>query len=224
MTAGMDNPLQLVIFDMDGVIFSGKNFWLDFHRAMGTERQAWELWHGLSKRDYVRLSERTAQIWTGQSVETLDKLVSERTLVPGIDEVFQFIRTNDLKSAIISSGPFQLARRAQDLFGIDLVQANRLDVDDSGHFSGIVEVEVDENDKASAAHRVFEALGIDSSRAAMIGDSSADAQIARLVGLAIAYDSNSDELNAACDYEIRRGEMKRAAKVLASSHAKRALV
>jgi phosphoserine phosphatase len=211
--------LELVIFDMDGVIFEGKNFWLDLHRTMGTERQAWQLWRGLSKKDYVRLSERTAEIWKGQSAATFAQLIEERPLVRGIEAVFAFVHQNSLRSAVISTGPFQLARRAQELFKIDIVRANRLNVDDAGNFSGLVEVEVEENAKGSAACAVMNSLGVDPARTAMIGDSEGDAQIARLVGLSIAYDSSSSRLDAECDYVLHRGEIAKTVEILRTHHS-----
>ncbi|MDJ0911444.1 MAG: HAD-IB family phosphatase [Woeseiaceae bacterium] len=210
--------LQLVIFDMDGVIFAGKNFWLDLHRAMGTERQAWQLWNGLSKKDYVRLSQRTAEIWKGRSAEIFADFIGSRSLVTGIESVFDFVQQNGLRSAIISTGPYQLAQRAQKLFNIDAIRANRLDIDAEGRFLGTVDVAVEEGNKGSVARDVMESLGVAPQRTAVIGDSEGDATMAQEVGLSIAYDSSSDVLDAACEFTLRDGDLGKAVAILKRHH------
>ena len=52
--------IELVIFDMDGVIFEGRNFWLDLHRRYSTEVEALELAERYLKSDYETLARITA--------------------------------------------------------------------------------------------------------------------------------------------------------------------
>lgn len=199
--------IELVLFDMDGVIFEGKNFWLDFHRRMKTERQAWQLWNGLGNRDYKRLGVRTADIWKDRSSKEFWELINSRTLVPGIEDLFAFLNDQLIKTAIISSGPYQLAQRAQRLFRIDEIRANKLYIAEDGRFTGHVEVQVDENDKRSPATEVVTKLGGSFGSAAMIGDTASDAAVAKLVAMPIAYNSTDEALLRPCRYKIASGEM-----------------
>lgn len=207
--------LRLVLFDMDGVIFEGKNFWLDFHRRMGTERQAWQLWEGLAEREYGRLSRLTARkLWAGRPAAPFLEMVEARSTVPGIDQVFAFVHTNGVASAIISSGPYHLAERAQRLFGIDAIRANRLAIDAQGHFTGEVEVQVDDNAKASCAHELMAHFGAERATTAVIGDAASDAGMAALATLAIAYDARDETLLDTCRHWLPAGRMAAAVDLL----------
>ena len=127
---------KLIIFDMDGVIFEGKNFWLELHKLMGTERQAWQLWNGLGNNDFQKLSDITAmKLWGNKSSAAFIKLINERRPTKGIDAVFSYLHDNNIKSAIVSSGPYQLAERAKEMFGIDVIRANKLEIGKNGYFT-----------------------------------------------------------------------------------------
>ena len=201
--------LRLVLFDMDGVIFEGKNFWLDLHKLMGTEKQAWQLWKGLGTRAYERLSDRTAKIWQNQSSEHFWRLISERRTVEGLEQVFAYLHECQINTAIISSGPYQLAEKAQRLFSIDEIRANKLGISEDGTFTGIVKVQVDDNYKNIPAKEVMLQFGATYDTTAMIGDASSDVLIARLVSLSIAYNSNDTELLNACKYKVEDGEISK---------------
>lgn len=206
--------LKLVIFDMDGVVFEGTNFWLDLHRLMGTEKQAWQLWKGLSENSYEHLSKRTAIIWENRSSEHFWNLIAERKTVPGIEQVFTFLREHQIETAIISSGPYQLAERAQRQFSIGSIRANKLSIGKDGRFTGQVEVQVDNNKKDIPAQEVMQSYGATYETTAMIGDSASDVALARLVSLCISYDSNDLELLSECKYQVKKGEMLKVVELL----------
>src|SRR3954454_3646087 len=137
--------VDLVIFDMDGVIFEGRNFWLDLHHAMGTEAEAWRLWVAYGKHDYRRLAAITAEkIWVGRSPSLFEDLTTSRRYVDGAAEVVAWLRQRAVRTAIVSSGPLQLAERARRELGIDVIRANHVAIVD-GTFAGTVDLHVDDS-------------------------------------------------------------------------------
>lgn len=200
--------IKLIILDMDGVIFEGCNFWLDLHRALGTEKQALQLWKNLSKTDYKQLSYITAKLlWRHKSADIFWRLVGNRKSVTGVSRVFEFARANAIKTAIVSTGPYQLAERAQKMYGINIIRANRLEISANGTFTGNVDVQVDENHKNEVALEIINQLGVPAKFTAMIGDSVSDASMAKVVGLPIAYDTEDEELLENCVVHIPRGHL-----------------
>jgi HAD superfamily phosphoserine phosphatase-like hydrolase len=200
--------IELVLFDMDGVIFEGINFWLDLHKRMGTEKQAWQLWNGLGTKDYGRLSAITAKnLWRNKSSEQFWQLISERQPVENIGRVFDYLNRSNIKTAIISSGPYQLAEKAQRLFQVREIRANKLLIDGMGRFTGEVDVQVDDNHKDIPAKEVMHKLGVEFNSTAMIGDTRSDLGIANMVSLPIAYNSDDCVLLAACRYRLSAGEI-----------------
>lgn len=211
--------VNLVLFDMDGVIFEGKNFWLDLHKALGTEKQAWQLWEGLGTHDYKKLGELTAKkLWQQKSSDKFWHLINERRLNNGIDKVFIYLSKNNIKSAIVSSGPYQLAEKAQHLFDISEIRANRLDIGQDGKFTGEVDIQVDDNHKDIPAQEIMSKFGATYKTTAMVGDTRSDVSIARLASVSIAYNSDDNSLLKACRYRLGVNQICKVIDALQEHH------
>lgn len=208
--------IELVIFDMDGVLFEGYNFWLELHKKYGTEKLGLELADKYLTSDYDALAIQVARdLWKGKPASEYDLLVKERVYQPGVEEVFDYLRQKNIPSAILSSGPYDLALRAQKDLGIDAVWANRLSIED-GLLTGEVEVMVRDHDKQDIGRKIIARFETTPSHTAFVGDSAADFSLAKIVGLPIAYNSNSEALNHACKHVLGYGELKQVISILES--------
>jgi phosphoserine phosphatase len=198
--------IELVIFDMDGVVFQGDNFWLDLHREYGTDEEGVRLANSYLNSDYVMLAELVIErLWKGRPASVFERLVERRSYHPGVQELFKFLHRRGLRSAIVSTGPYQLAERAQSELGIDEIRGNRVIIE-SGMISQ-VEIMVRETHKAEVGRRIMSSQAVDPARTAFVGDSYSDVALAELVGLPVAYNSKSAELNDVCKYMLRNGEL-----------------
>lgn len=199
--------IALVLFDMDGVIFEGRNFWLDLHRRFGTEREALALAQRALQSDYEWLARYTVEhLWKDRPAAPLLELVAARRYAAGISEVCLSLRAHRIMTAIVSSGPIELAERARRDLGIDEFRANRVLIAD-GRIAGAVEVAVSDPGKLRVGLDVIAQLGCTPDRTAFIGDSDSDAALAAAVALPIAYDSASEQLDRAARHHLRRGEL-----------------
>lgn len=199
---------------MDGVIFEGRNFWLDLHHRYSTEAAALALAEHHLKDNYEGVAHFTAdKLWKGRPAEPFEELVREREYQAGAFELFGDLRRRGVKTAIVSSGPLQLALRAQEDLGIDEVRANKLSIVD-GRVSGNVDVGVIDSEKARVAREVMESLGVAPEHTASVGDTDSDVETAESVGLAVAYDSVSPELDRVADVHLRKGELRRLTEVI----------
>jgi len=118
---------------MDGVVFEGSNFWLDLHLALGTNVQALALAKQLLRSDYVRMAEMTVrELWKTASAAPFERLARERPYVPGIRDLLDILASRDVATCIVSSGPYELASRAQRDCRVRSVFA-RLRRDNSAH-------------------------------------------------------------------------------------------
>jgi phosphoserine phosphatase len=201
--------ILLVMFDMDGVIFRGKNFWLELHQAFGTQVQGIASADKYLSSNYDRLVQIVAgNLWKGRPADTYYSLVAKRHYQPGIKHLFKFLGKNNIRSAIISSGPYELALRAKQELGIELIRANRLIVE-NGHIAGSVDVMVPDSEKKRVGLEAMNILGVEPSRVMYIGDSDSDVELAESVGIAVAYDSHSEKLIAACDIVLDYGQLNK---------------
>jgi phosphoserine phosphatase len=211
--------IRLVIFDMDGVIFKGDNFWLDLHGKYGTVSEGLSLANDYLDRNYDQLVRKVVgQLWIGKDASIYKEMIRSRRYQPGIRAVFNFIRKNRIKSAIISSGPYDLAKRAKIALGIDEIYANRLIIE-KGRISGKMEVMVKNEEKASIGIKLAEKMGIGLEQVAFIGDGDNDIDLATRVGLPIVYNSKVKTLHRVCKYNLHYGELKKLVQILAMDKA-----
>jgi phosphoserine phosphatase len=199
---------------MDGVIFEGRNFWLDLHHCYSTEAAALALAEHHLKDNYEGVAQYTAdKLWKGRPAAPFEELVREREYQDGAFELFSDLRRRGVKTAIVSSGPLQLALRAQEDLGVDEVRANKLSIVD-GRISGNVVVGVIDSEKARVAREVMSSFGVAPAQTAAVGDTDSDVETAESVGLAVAYDSVSPDLDRVADIHLRKGELRRLTEVL----------
>lgn len=200
--SGQRRPIELAIFDMDGVIFEGNNFWLDLHLAYGTAEAGVALAERFIGSDYGRLAGLVAgRLWKGREATPFDRLVAARRYEDGAFELFDFLKTEEIPTAIISSGPEQLARRAQRDLAIDEVRANHV-ITANGRITGATEINVPDAEKLRVGLEVMDKFGTSPARTMFVGDSDSDAALANLVALGIAYNTKSESLLAACDHAL----------------------
>ena len=185
---------------MDGVLFRGRNFWLDLHTKMGTQAFALDLWERYGHSDYRRLSELTAQRWKGRDASVYHTMCKRRPVMPGTNELFAYARKKEFVTAIISSGPWHLARRAQQKWGIDHIFANKLSFTKDGRFGGSGDVQVDDNSKDDVLKRLQSDLAIRPSETIVIGDSKADARMADLSSCSIGYNVGDEQNERDLDF------------------------
>ena len=207
---------MVALFDMDGVIFQGKNFWLDLHRIYDTEERALELAAELMKTDYELMSKITVEeLWKGKPAEPFLKLVNERQYEEGVRELFEFLQLHNFKTGIVSSGPFQLARRAQEELGIDEIRSNYVHFENQ-QVAGTVEVNVPDDEKDRVGLDLISKFRSDPGHALFIGDEPSDKNLAREVGLSIAYNCNDTGLRNHATYELPRGRLLDAVQIIKS--------
>lgn len=200
-------PLRLVVFDMDGVVFEGANFWLDLHREYGTEREALELAASQLETNYKDLAHYTAtKQWQGRDASPLERLVKARQYEPGIRELIQWLKRHKVATALISSGPFQLALRAKKELGIDVIRANNLHIR-KNRLTGVLDLQVDDSNKGAVVREILEQLGLTRHESAAVGDKPSDLGLAREVSFFVAYDTEDTAVVEEADYTCPKGSL-----------------
>jgi HAD superfamily phosphoserine phosphatase-like hydrolase len=206
------NAKPLILFDMDGVLFQGHNFWLELHSKYGTAEEGTRLAEKYLETDYDQLAvEVINKLWRGKPAKPFFDLVNRREYVPGVPELIAELKHSGFTLGIISSGPKQLADRVCAELGIDIIRANQLTFK-NGLING-VDVEVADNEKHKVAWEIQANLGFASGQTMYVGDSKPDAHMKKAADFIIAYDSNSPELLATADKILRTGEMIQVAEI-----------
>jgi phosphoserine phosphatase len=192
---------------MDGVVFEGSNFWLDLHLALGTDVQALALAKQYLRSDYVRMAQITVtDLWKTASAAPFERLVRERTYVPGIKALLGNMADRGVTTCIVSSGPYELASRAQSDCRVHAVFANKVETRED-RFTGALEIAVDDNRKGQVLADFLARLHLENPTVAVIGDTESDAAMFDHADLRIAYDSSAEALLAKADICLARGEI-----------------
>ncbi|MBS3151901.1 HAD family phosphatase [Candidatus Woesearchaeota archaeon] len=195
---------KLICFDMDGVIFKDINFWIELHKKFGTLEQGKILTEKYLHSDYAKLVEEVViKLWKGKNAELYYDLVNSLEYLPGVKEVFNYVKNNYYFTAIISGSSIDVARRVQRDFGIDHIYANEL-VIKNGKVSGefVWPIGAGKEKKAQIIMNLCNDLNILTKEAIYIGDSDNDIEAFKEVGLSIAFNSDSKELKKFATYVV----------------------
>ncbi len=195
---------KLICFDLDGVIFQDVNFWMELHTKFGTLEEGKRLTKEYLHHNYDKLVEEVViKLWKGKDAKPYYELVNSLQYLPGVKKVFSYMKKKDLVSAIISASSIDAARRVQHDYGVDHLFANELVIRDgkvSGEF--IWPIGAGKHKKAEIIRHLCKDLGISTTEAIYIGDSEADIEAFQEVGLAIAFNPQSEELKKVADYIV----------------------
>ena len=129
--------------------------------------------------------------------------------MPGVSETLGEIKRRGYISAIISASSIEAARSVQRDFGIDHLFANEL-VIKNGKVSGefIWPIGAGKEKKAEIVRNLANDLGIKTSEIIYVGDSDADIEAFKEVGLSIAFNSASKELKKAATCVVDSGNLE----------------
>ncbi len=201
---------KLIIFDMDGVLFEHKNFWLELHKALGTLEEGTKLTHKYLHQDYAKLvNEVVFKLWKGKNSAPYHQLIKSINYLPGVAEVFREIKQKDYLTAIVSSGPLDLARRAQHDLGIDFVYANELVIEDNKISGEFIWPVGGKDKKVQIVKHLGQDLGIDLKDVTFVGDSEIDMEAFKVVGKSIAFNSHSKKLNKTATHLVKDHDLRK---------------
>lgn len=208
--------IRLICLDMDGVLAVPRNFWMELHRAYGTETEGKELTARYLHTDYPRLvREVVGRLWKGKPQEPYLRLVREAPYHPGIAEFFAAVHDLRLEDgtpvpvAIITAGPFELAHRIKEEFGVQFIFANQLLFHDhavTGEFRWPVGAGTDA--KARIIETLCADLDILPQEVLYVGDSASDMEAFRIVGISIAFNDAPHELKEIATHTVASDDLR----------------
>ena len=207
---------KLICFDIDGVIFKDVNFWMELHKSFNTLEQGKILTEKYLHSDYPRLVEEVVvNLWKGRDAKPYFDLVNSLEYLPGVKQMFDYVKSKGFISALISASSIEVARRVQKDFGVDHIFANELIIRDnkvSGEF--LWPLGAGKEKKADIIRNLCNDLNISPKETIYIGDSDKDIEAFKEVGLSIAFNSNCKELKEVATYVVDSNELSRVLQYL----------
>jgi len=210
--------IEIVIFDMDGVIANTISSWKYIHDYFGSsnERSVEDYLKG--KIDDAEFIKRDVSLWreNGKLItrEKIVKILSTVPVMNGAEKCINRIKKHNVKTAIVSAGIDILAERMAEELGIDYVFANGIKTDTNGRLSGegIIGVRLMYKDKAIS--RLSSHLGIPLERIAAVGNSCFDIPMLETCGLGIAFNPDDDCIRQKADVVVEGNDLVKILPVL----------
>ena len=185
-----DGPIELVVFDMDGVLIDNGSSWVLVHRHFGVQNEGGLTRYLAGQIDDHEFVRTDVALWTKKGpVHTtmLDKILSRPDFMLGARETVKALHDHGMVTAIVSGGLDYMANRVAHALGIDDVYANGLHVDARGNITGEGILRVPLKDKSVPLPLILKKHDVEPGRVAAIGDSCPDSSLFEAVGLGIAF-------------------------------------
>jgi len=205
------DKLELVIFDMDGVLTDIISSWKYIHDYFNTSNKRSVNEYLMGKIDDMEFIKRDSSLWTENNKpitrKKLMEILSNVPIMNGAKESIDFLRKNKIKTVIVSAGLDILAYKVAKELGIDHVYSNGVKIDKNGYLTcvGILNVRLMYKDQAVI--RIAKKLNIPLQRIATVGNSCFDIPMFELSGLAIAFNPEDDCIKKSSDVVIEAKDL-----------------
>ncbi|NJE47504.1 HAD family hydrolase [Thermococcus sp. GR7] len=178
--------VRLIAFDLEGTLVKSVSSWVELHKKFGT----WDKGKEYAERffagefDYATWAELDTLLWKGHTKEEIMEWANSVEYMDGAWELIEFLRKNNFKIAILSSGLMCLARRIASELGVDYVFANELIFDENGVITGEVNPAVDFQSKGKILENLKKEL--DPELTVAVGDGYNDLSMFSVADVSIA--------------------------------------
>ena len=206
------DKVKLVFFDMDGVLADTISSWKKIHDYFGTSNDKSIDDYLKGKINDLEFIERDVSLWkkTGNVTTkyTIEDILFDTPVMNGAKEFINYLKKNDIKTAIISAGLDILANKLAEELGIDYVYANGVKEDAEGILTGegILKVELTGKDKN--VKKLAKKLNIEPKDCAAIGNSCFDIPMFNNSGLAIAFNPEDQCVRKSADIIVEGKNLK----------------
>ena len=208
---GPEVPVELVCFDMDGVLIDVGSSWVMVHKAFGvsndTSLRAY-LNGEFDDREFIR---RDARLWLRQKPkmrrEDFESIFREPPLMPGVERTVATLKAEGVEVAIVSGGVDIMAENVAHRLGIPRVAANGFVYDETGHITGDGVVRTPLNDKALPVLRFAKETGIPLERTVAVGNSLPDVSMFDVAGRSVAFHPEDDYTRDHATWVVEEGPL-----------------
>lgn len=211
-------PIKLVCFDLDGVLIEAKSSWVAVHEAFGVRNEdSLRLFlHGeISEEEFIR---RDVALWKAKNpsvtIDEIEEILSHIVLHPGAKDLVEALHDADVKTAVVSGGIANAARRVARHLGIPLVAANELVTLDDRRLSGEGIVNTPLRDKSIPVRRFAKELGLKLGQVASVGNSAPDVPMFWSSGLGIAFDAMDAHTREEADVVVEGQDLRQLIPVI----------
>ena len=208
----MDN-IELVLFDMDGVLTDTISSWKYIHDYFGTSNEISVDAYLRGKIDDMEFIKRDVSLWRedGKPIarDKLVQLLSNIPLMKGAEQCVAILKDHNISTAIVSAGLYILAEKVAKKLDIDHVFANDIKTDKNGRLNGEGIVEVGLIHKDRNVIKLSNQLGIPLEKIVAVGNSCFDIPMLETCGMGIAFNPEDGCIKEAADVVVEGKDLSK---------------
>jgi phosphoserine phosphatase len=201
-------PIKLIFFDMDGVLADTISSWRYIHDHFETTNHHSVEEYLKGNIDDLEFIRRDVNLWKNNNqlttVDHITRILDKIPVMPGASTLFEYLKKNHIKTAIISAGLDILAKRIATILNIDYIYANGIKKDKTGRLTGegILNVQLKYKDKN--VQDLLKKTNISSHHCAAIGNSCFDLPMLTSCGISIAFNPTDTCVQEAADIVVEK--------------------
>lgn len=204
-------PVELVTFDMDGVLIDVGSSWVMVHKAFGVSNETSLRAYLNGEFDDAEFIKRDAALWLRQKPQIrrddFEAIFAQPPFMAGVERTLSELHRRGIQTAIVSGGVDIMAENVARRLGIRHVSANGFVYDRDGHITGDGVVRTPLNDKAAAVVRFASELRVPLDRVLAIGNSLPDVSMFDVAGRSIAFHPEDDYCRSHATWVIEDGPL-----------------
>lgn len=201
--------IEIVVFDMDGVLVDINSSWQFVHKAFNVNNQDNLRRFLNSEISYVEFMKRDIALWGNIHIDTVKSVLAKAPLMKGAKSTVSQLKKAGYKTAIISGGISILAERVRKELGIDYTFANKITVNENGMLTGEGEEVVNLLKKTAVLERLASKEKTTPRCCAVVGDSMFDIPMFEEAGFSIAFNTDDKRVREAADVVIEGKDLKK---------------
>lgn len=206
-----ETPVELVCFDMDGVLIDVGSSWVMVHKHYGVQNQAGLEAYLNGEFDDKEFIRRDAALWLEKqpkiSRADFQEIFAQPPFMAGVEETIRTLQAEGVQVAIVSGGVNVIAEQIANRLQIPHVAANGFVYDDEGHITGEGIVKTPLNDKALPVLEFAREMDVPLERVLSIGNSMPDVSMFEVTGRSIAFHPEDDYTRHHATWTIEDGPL-----------------
>jgi phosphoserine phosphatase len=185
-SAKPEEPLRLVVFDLDGTLLEAESSWGTVNRAFGNYDCVSMTLYRRGAIDYPEFMRRDIAEWPKPlHIDRVREVLSGWVFRPHAEAIVSALRERGLELAILTGGIQVLAEEVASTLAVAHLLANELVTDERGFLTGEARMQVDPLRKEIALAKLCRAVGVAPQACVTVGDSEMDASFLRAGGLGV---------------------------------------
>ena len=158
--------------------------------------------------NFTESFKKRLSILKGINISSFESVYNKKIkLSPGAQELINYFKSNQIKTAVVSGGLIFFAEKLQSQLGIDKCRANDVEIINQSMTGNIRGNVIDANEKAQYVGELCDHYNIENGQVIAIGDGANDIEMMKVAGLSVAYHAKP-LLKEHCNIQINFGGLE----------------